>query len=163
MFNWLREFYADPEFKRRREFLRSVALFRWVPRREFGRLLRALVMRHYRAGDALFEEGENGRALFILVSGEVEITRLGKDGKPRSIATLKQGDCFGEIALIDQMPRFSTARATSSVQAYLLHKTELDRLVDDSPRVALAILGHAVAVIGDHLRELTGKIAAREE
>src|SRR5579863_707507 len=103
MNHWLKSlktFYIDPEFRRKREFLERVPLFKWTPRREFGALFHALVLRDYHAGEVLFEEGEMGRALFVLVTGEVEITCNGKDGKPRRITTLKEGDCFGEIALV---------------------------------------------------------------
>ena len=163
MIHWLKTFYVDSEFKNKREFLERVAVLKWIPRREFGALFHSLVLRDYREGEALFEEGEIGRALFILVSGDVEVTRKGKDGKPRRITMLKEGDCFGEIALVDQLPRIATARATSMVRAYLLYKAELEKLAVQSPRVALAIIGHGVAVLGNRLRELTNQIAAHED
>src|SRR5437016_234427 len=154
MWNWLKKLYVDPEFKRRQKFLQRVALFNGIHRREYGKLFQALVMRDYKAGEALFTEGEVGRALFILESGEVEVTHNGKDGKPRRVTTLHVGDFFGEIALVDHLPRIATVTAKSPVRAYLLNKTELEKLAEHSPRVALAIMTHGVAILGDSLRDL---------
>src|SRR5262249_15185545 len=142
MLNWLKTLYVDPEFKRKQAFLERVSLFNGIHRKEYGKLFQALVMRDYRAGEALFNEGEGGRALFISEGGNVAVTHKGKAGKPRLITTLKAGDCFGEIALVDQLPRIATVTAKGPVRAYLLYKTELEKLAEHSPRVALAIMQH---------------------
>ena len=162
MFKWLKKVYADPEFKRKEAFLERVRLFNGIHRREYGKLFQALVMRDYKAGEALFSEGEVGRALFILESGDVDVTHNGKDGKPRHVTTLKAGDFFGEIALVDHLPRIATATAKGPVRAHLLYKTELEKLAEHSPRVALAIMTHSVALLGDRLRELISRIPAED-
>src|SRR5579864_7568060 len=148
MLSWLKRLYIDPEFKRKQAFLQRVSLFEGIHRREYGKLFQALVMRDYKVGEALFNEGEVGRALFILESGEVEVTHNGKDGRPRHVTTLKPGDCFGEIALVDHQPRIATVTAKGPVRAYLLYKTELEKLSQHSPHVALAIMTHGVAILG---------------
>jgi len=163
MFRWIKKLYVDPEFKRRRDFLQRVPLFKGVSRREFGTLFQALVRRDYQPGEALFQEGDIGRALFILESGEVEVTHNGKDGKPRHVTVLKTGDCFGEIALVDHLPRIATVTAKNPVRAYLLYKTELEKLADHSPHIALAIMEHGVAILGDRLRDLMGRIPDEKE
>jgi CRP-like cAMP-binding protein len=162
MFKWLKKLYVDPEFRRKEEFLRRVSLFNGIHRREYGKLFQALVTRDYNAGEALFSEGEVGRALFILESGDVDITHNGKDGKPRHVTTLKAGDFFGEIALVDHLPRIATAKAIGPVRAHLLYKTELEKLAEHSPRIALAIMTHGVAILGDRMRELMSRIPSED-
>lgn len=158
MRNWLKKVYVDPEFRRKEQFLQHIPLFERVPRREFGRLFHALAVRDYAVGDELFHEGDVSRALFILESGEVGVTNQGKDGEVVPMTTLKAGSCFGEIALIDY-PRMATVTAVTPVRAYLLYKTELEKLMEDAPHVAAAILAHSVAVMGEHLRALLRRMA----
>lgn len=67
--------------------------------------------RVYKKGDEIFKEGDFGRELFIIIKGEVEIFRL-IDEKKRTLAILKDGDIFGELAVIDKFPRSANAVAT---------------------------------------------------
>src|SRR3954463_12803166 len=104
MLKWLQDYWLDPEFTRKKNFLQRVPFFRNIPRKEYGRLFQALAKRHYEAGDVLFKEGDVGRALFILEWGQIEIVRRTAAGKPHRIALLDSGDYFGEISLMDDHP-----------------------------------------------------------
>src|SRR5689334_5406270 len=75
-FRWIYEWLMDPEFNRKRKFLQRISLFQGISRRDFGHLFQVLVARPYAPGEILFHEGDVGRALFILESGHVEITRM---------------------------------------------------------------------------------------
>lgn len=66
--------------------------------------------RVYNAGKTIFNEGDIGRELFIIIKGEVEIFRV-VDEKKRTLAILKDGDIFGELAVIDKFPRSANAVA----------------------------------------------------
>lgn len=142
----------DPEFDRKRAFLQRVALFNGISRREFGTLFQALVPRQYHVGEVLCREGDVGRALFIMESGEVEVSRKGPDGENRKIATLKAGDYFGEMALIDEQPRTASVTATEEVRVYLLYKTELEKLLKEAPHIGAAIMAHLAALLAVRLR-----------
>jgi CRP-like cAMP-binding protein len=172
MRSWLKRLLIDPEFNRKREFLQKVSLFQDISRREFGALFQCLVVRQYHAGEVLCREGDIGRALFILEEGEVEIYRKGPSRAPqlsdhegtlslenkvwgdesRKIASLKSGDYFGEISLIDEQPRTATVTAVGKVRAYLLYKTEIDKLLREAPRIAAAIMTHLAALLAVRLR-----------
>lgn len=152
MWTWLRRSLMDPEFSRKREFLQQVSLFQDISRREFGALFQCLVARQYHAGEVLCREGDIGRALFILEEGDVEVFRKGPDDEPRKIAVLKPGDYFGEISLIDEQPRTATVTAIGKVRAYLLYKTEIDKLLRQAPHIAAAIMTHLAALLAVRLR-----------
>lgn len=158
MFSWLKALFMDPEFNRKREFLQRVSLFNGISRREFGTLFQALVPREYQAGEAMCREGDVGRALFILEVGEVEVSRRGPSGDPQQIAILKAGDYFGEISLIDEQPRTATVTAIQPVRAYLLYKTELDKLLRQAPRIAAAVMAHLAALLAVRLRATMTKM-----
>lgn len=155
MLSFLRRFLIDPEFNRKREFLQRVALFQGISRREFGTLFQCLVARNYHAGEVLCREGDIGRALFILEEGEVEVFRKGPEateGEPRRIAVLKPGDYFGEMSLVDEQPRTATVTSIEPVRAYLLYKTDIDKLRNEAPRIAAAIMAHLAALLAVRLR-----------
>lgn len=152
MWAWLKQSLIDPEFRRKREFLKQVSLFQDLSRREFGALFQCLVARQYHAGEVLCREGDIGRALFILEEGEVDVYRKGADGESRKIAALQSGDYFGEISLIDEQPRTATVTAVGKVRAYLLYKTEIDKLLHEAPRIAAAIMTHLAALLAVRLR-----------
>jgi CRP/FNR family transcriptional regulator, cyclic AMP receptor protein len=157
MWKWLANYWLDPEFNRKRQFLKQVPFFRNVPRKEFGRLFQALAERNYQAGDVLFKEGDVGRALFILEWGQVEITRQ-TGMKRQSIAVLGPGDYFGEVSLMDDQPRTASATALTPSRVYLLYKTELESLLEGAPHAAAAIMAHLAEVLAARLRYTMNRI-----
>jgi len=155
----LRDFLIDPEFNRKRKFLQRVPLFMGIARREFGTLFQALVERRYEPGEILFQEGEIGRALYILESGHVEISRRNKQGQLTRVAVLNPGDYFGEMSLLDELPRSATAAAMDPVRAHLLYKTELEKVCRISPRVGVAIMGHLAGLLAARIRAMNRSAA----
>jgi CRP/FNR family cyclic AMP-dependent transcriptional regulator len=153
--HWLQGVLLDPEFNRKRKFLQRISLFQGISRREFGQLFQALVARAYAPGEILFHEGDVGRALFILESGHVEITRATAKGDPTRVAILNPGDYFGEMSLLDERPRTATAVATEPVQVHLLYKTELEKLIKHVPHIGAAIMTHLAMLLAARLRALT--------
>ena len=73
------------------------------------------------AGQVLFEEGELGDSIYVVVQGEVEVTRRDSAGNPECIATLGPQQFFGEMSLIDKEYRSATVRAKTACE--LLHFT----------------------------------------
>jgi CRP/FNR family cyclic AMP-dependent transcriptional regulator len=155
MIRWLKYFWLDPEFNRKRKFLQRVSLFNGISRRAFGHLFQALVVRSYAPGEILFHEGDIGRALFILESGRVEVSRQTPEGGTLQIAILNPGDYFGEMSLLDERPRSATAAAMEPVRAHLLYKTELEKLIKHVPHVGAAIMTHLGMLLAARLRAMT--------
>lgn len=154
MIKWFKNVWIDPEFNRKRKFLQKVSLFQGISRLEFGHLFQALVSRSYAPGEILFHEGDIGHALFILESGHVEISRKTPDGGTLQMAVLNAGDYFGEMSLLDELPRSASAAAMEPVRAYLLYKTELEKLIKTVPHIGAAIMTHLGMLLAARLRAL---------
>ena len=152
MLRFLKNYLLDPDFGRKRKFLQKVSLFEDIARHEFGHLFQALVSRSYAPGEILFHEGDIGRALFVLESGRVEISRQTVEGGTLHVATLNPGDYFGKISLLDELPRTATAAAMEPVRAHLLYKTELEKLVKNVPHIGAAIMTHLATLLAARLR-----------
>ena len=86
------------------------------------------------AGKEMATQGDRGREFFVLIKGEAEVT---KDGA--RINTMKEGDFFGEIALVTKMPRTATVTATSNVDVLVITERAFDNLLKKSPEIGRSV------------------------
>ncbi len=150
----LRRWFIDPRFSRKKQFLRSLDLFKDLRDRELGYLVSSLHSRTYREGEVVFVSGDIGRALFVLESGAVELTFPASGGGARAPYRLKPGDFFGEMALLESLPRTATATATEKTYLHLLYKSKLDALLQAEPRIGVSIMSHLARLLSARLRRL---------
>jgi NADH dehydrogenase len=88
---------------------------------------RGATQAHYEAGETVFEEGDSGDSLFMILSGEVEVIKI-VAGEPQHIGTLSPGEYFGEMALLGRRPRSATARAATSLDLLVLPGSDFSAL-----------------------------------
>ncbi len=93
--------------------LQRVPLFSDLNKRELQQIARLFKPRNFAEGQIVVQEGSGGAAFFVIESGEATVA-IG--GKKRT--TLKPGDYFGEIALIDEGKRMATITASSELDCY---------------------------------------------
>lgn len=86
------------------------------------------------AGKEMATEGDRGREFFVLLKGEADVTRGG-----RQINTMKEGDFFGEIALVTKMPRTATVTATTDVDVLVITERAFDGLLKKQPEIGRAV------------------------
>jgi CRP-like cAMP-binding protein len=85
-------------------------------------------------GDVLFESGDMGDALYVLVDGGVEVVKGGE-----VIARLGPGECVGEMAALDYEPRSATVRASGSTHMVRLERNDLMDLLTDYPELVRSL------------------------
>jgi len=153
---FLKNFFSDPAFHRKRAFLKSLELFQGLGYQELGHLVQCLHGRTYREGEVLFVEGDIGRALFILETGRVELTKAGPGGPPQKIYSIQPGDFFGEMALLEQLPRTATATASERSHIFLLYRSKLESLLNHHPRIGASIMTHLAQLLSARLRRASG-------
>lgn len=108
--------------------------------------------RRYVAGEVIFDAGEEGQALYIVLSGEVAICHPGRVDQP--IATLAAGEFFGELALLDDSPRSAQARATSDADIAVFFRGDFERLMLSHGAVASHIAMQLARYLGQRLRRM---------
>jgi MFS family permease len=124
-----------PVPEREYRLLRGVAMFAPLPVARLEQLARHLVPVHVAEGEPIIREGEIGDRFYVIGAGEVEVTERGRFRR-----TEHPGDCFGEIALLRDVPRTATVVARTEVELLALDREEFLAAVTGDRRALAA--GH---------------------
>lgn len=118
-----------------------------------------------KAGKIIFKEGDKGVSMYIILEGSVEIYVVLK-GKEVSLAMMKVGDFFGEMALFRDKPRSASARVIQDVRlAVIENKPQLERFLIDNPLFAskmVNIMAQRLASTNDMLFQKINELSARK-
>ncbi len=90
------------------------------------------------AGQFVFREGDAGQAMFIIESGAVELFRAARGAEP--VATLGPGDFFGEMAMLEDRPRFASASAREATRLLRIERAQLSDLLRQNIEIAIRIM-----------------------
>jgi CRP-like cAMP-binding protein len=93
----------------------------------------------FASGEVIFSEGDAGAEMFILQSGRVEILKL-IGGEERRLAVLEKGDFFGEMAMLEELPRNATARALDRVSAITVSPGTFDQMLRENPEIVVRMM-----------------------
>ena len=154
-----REWATDREQLRRLHLLEKVSLFAGLSKRQLGKLLVKLFEKGYAPGETIFLEGEPGKALFIVLDGRVSIVHAGHGAEER-VATLAPGAYFGELALIDDLPRSGSARADEHSALLILYKSHFDDLIEGHSAIAIRVMGNLLKALAGYVRAAHARNAA---
>jgi len=97
-------------------------------------LLERFQRQGFQPGNKIIEQGQPGAGLFVIATGEVEVT-VDKDGEPVVVASLTPGEVFGEISLIKHQPTTATVTARGRVGALFLPRDDFQSILDEKPEV----------------------------
>lgn len=152
-----------PVAKRRKtpkemELIARIPLFEELETGELEELARVLVREEFHAGDAIFEEGDVGEKMYIVIRGAVDIVKAVGKGPGQILVTLKPGDFLGEMSLIDDAPRSASAMAAEDSILFSINKKDLMLLFDNAPTIAHKIYKFFVMTLNQRLRETNEKI-----
>jgi len=95
--------------------------------------------RKYSDNEVIFKEGDIGDAMYVIQSGKIKITKKTASGD-LTIATLQDGEIFGEMALFDRLPRSGTARASGNARVLSIDKNKLFASISRDPTLVFKLL-----------------------
>lgn len=122
------------------ELLSQVPLFSSLGSDDLERLSTCLQLRHYERGELIFQRGDGGTDLYILREGEVTIRLSSADGRELTLALLRRGDAFGELALLDEAPRSTDAVAREKTALLGLSRRDFQKFLEERPQAVPALL-----------------------
>jgi CRP-like cAMP-binding protein len=159
----LKKLLVDESFARKRDFLKSLSIFRGLSSRDLGELQLMFHARAYEEGETVFLEGDIGRALFIVQSGRIELHKRASSGDAQVLAELGKGSFFGEMALLEHLPRSASAVARERSVLLLLYRAKLDEILHRRPRVGVCIMTHLARLLSSRLRKTSEQLSGRAQ
>ena len=115
-------------------------------------------LRRFGAGTTVFSEGDPGDSLVVVIEGEVTVSVLSADGAEVALGKFGPGECFGELALLDGLPRSGTANATRETRALVVMRDDFSGWLDAGPAAGRALL----ETLSLRLRATSDRISDRQ-
>jgi putative ABC transport system ATP-binding protein len=113
------------------EFLRKIPLFSELTPSTLARVADAMSWEEFQSGQVIVRQGDQGDKFYLIRKGAVEVRITGAKGE-RSVATLRDGDFFGEKSLVSGEPRNATVVAKEQTEVYTLGKDEFSSTIEHS-------------------------------
>lgn len=151
-FRLLKRFFRNTRHEETLEFFKTIPLFEGLTKRELGLVYLAVQKRTYQIGEVLFREGEAGRAIYFVKSGQVELTRQMSADNKRTLSVVGKSHTFGEMALLDQMNRTATATVIESGDIYLLYVATLEELISRHPAIGVILMKNMAMMLSSIVR-----------
>jgi uncharacterized membrane protein len=120
--------------------LSRVPLFKRLDASELEHLAEEIDQVNYKAGETIFNEHDRGDALYILEQGTVRIWIYDEDVKDVTLAELKPGDFFGELAVLDRGERSSSATAITDIHLHRLSSDDFQQFLIDHPDASIDVI-----------------------
>jgi len=136
------------------QFLRRVPLFSQLAETELSRLADVSRERSYPKNSVILFEDDPGDALYMVVAGQVKVVLIGEDGREVILSVLREGDFFGEMALLDDQPRSAHVIAMQDSNLLVLRREDFQRKLQETPTIAFGLL----AELSKRLRRADDKI-----
>lgn len=144
-------FFNNSQPKHFRE-LRKMSLFVDLTGREMKIVDGFIHERHYLKDEVIFDEGDEGQAIYVILAGKVAICHHGQADQP--IALLEGGNFFGELALLDDAPRSAQARAVENCTVFVLFRGDFLSLMHAHALIASKIALQLARHLGARLRQM---------
>ncbi len=140
------------------EELQKSRLFEGLLPEEIEMLAEVTQQRKFEQGDVVFEQGDVGDSLFLLVEGSVEVLREGADGSEHLIASLDAPEFFGEMSLIDKEYRSASIRAKTEALLLCLTNENLHSFARVYKNGFTLVVINIARVMSARLRETNQKL-----
>jgi CRP-like cAMP-binding protein len=128
------------------EHFARIPLFGGLSKKSLREIVSSATEIDVRSGTVIVQEGKSDRYLYVLVSGNAEVSRGG-----RRRDTIGPGEFFGELAFLDGGPRSATVTTTTDSRLMILSPAEMDAVIHAEPGLALRL----ISVLAAHLRAAT--------
>lgn len=140
----------------------SSPLFEMLSSSELAHLAELAEQRRYTAGEPVFEEGELGDSLYVIVQGEVEVVRRDGAGEARPLSVLGPPSFFGEMSVIDKEYRSATVRARTEAVLLRLTAQHLALFRQEHRDGFTFVVINIARNLSARLREANARLTARQ-
>jgi CRP-like cAMP-binding protein len=140
------------------DLLGAAPLFAGVARRQLERLASIGEEEQHKKNEKVFSEGDPGDRFYLILEGQVRISREVAGMGEEALAILGPGECFGEMALVDGGPRSADAIVHERCRLFVLRKDDLEDLLFVDRELSYDLLWNFVRTLSARLRETNNKM-----
>jgi CRP/FNR family transcriptional regulator/CRP/FNR family cyclic AMP-dependent transcriptional regulator len=137
------------EAERESTYLKQVNIFNGLDNEEITQLTSVAKKRTFRAGEVICHRDDPGQVLYVIKEGKVKICLTSQDGQEIVLVVFSKGEYFGEMALLDGLPRSADAVAMEKVECYTLQRSDFHNAIMKNPKIAIQVL----EVLCDRIRK----------
>ena len=134
------------------DLLRKQAIFRDLEDGELARVAEVCREQSFVSGEFIFREGEAGNRLYLIVEGEVRISRTIPGSGEEALAVLKPGAMFGEMSVFDRSERSTDAISNGGTRCLTIARSDFELLLDFNREIAYKVLWSVVRMLSGRLR-----------
>jgi CRP/FNR family transcriptional regulator, cyclic AMP receptor protein len=135
------------------ELLKNVAIFKDLDADELGEVSEKCKEEKFNSGEYIFREGEVGNRLYLIVEGEVRISRDVPGSGEEALAVLKSGSLFGEMSVFDRSERSTHAIANGGCMLLTITRPDFEMILDFNREIAYKVLWACVRLLSGRLRQ----------
>src|SRR3954468_7091470 len=136
-----------------KELLKAVAIFKDLEDEELQQVAEVCKSEDFVSGEYIFKEGESGNRLYLVLEGEVRISREVPGSGEEALAVLKPGALFGEMAVFDRSERSTDAISHGGTRVITITRSDFELLLDFNRDVAYKVLWAVVRLLSTRLRQ----------
>ncbi len=120
--------------------LKNLPLFAALSDAQLSEVAALVKMKKLSSGEILFQEGEDSRGIFILLSGEIKISKISDKGAEHTVCLIQPGDAFAEVVLFTDLPYPATAAASKESAIGCVPSSALERLIEKHPQLGIQVI-----------------------
>lgn len=133
--------------------IRGSSMLQGLNDADFSRLAEFCEERQMAEGTTVFIENMPGESLFLVRKGTIRISKMFAEGDEKTLVVLGPEDIFGEMAVVDGLPRSATARVAEDAELISLKKQDFESLCKSDPALALKLVMNIMRVFSKRIRE----------
>src|SRR3989475_8316911 len=121
-------------------YFKQVPLFASLTDEGIRELMALAKRRIFRSGEVIFHREDFGQVLYVIKEGKVKISLISPEGQEISLVVFGKGECFGEFAILDGLPRSADAIALERVECYTLQRSDFHKTIMKNPKIAIQVM-----------------------
>jgi CRP-like cAMP-binding protein len=135
-----------------KELLRNVAIFKDLDDDELQQIAEVCKSEDFISGEYIFREGESGNRLYLVLEGDVRISRNVPGSGEEALAVLKPGALFGEMAVFDRSERSTDAISNGGTRTLTIARPDFEMVLEFNRELAYKVLWACVRLLSGRLR-----------
>lgn len=128
-------------------FLKTIDLFSQIPGEDLAAVALISSEEHHERGSVVFDEGDAGDALYLVLTGKVRVHK-----RDKLIAELGERECFGEMSILDASPRSASVTAQDDLDVLKITREDFQEILAEKPEIALGVIKVLTRRLRDAIR-----------